>query len=184
MISTFNKQAIVQRVIRRQGGKIRTEAEQNKEATFYFTSGSQETINMNEKYVLLVEDNPDDVDLTRIAFKRCRIPNELIVVGDGQEALDFLYGKGKFSGRDTSKLPAVMILDLKLPCVGGVEVLKRVRLESNDLCHLQVVILSSSMDKQEVDTCERMGIFRFYRKPMNFLEFKRIIEEIQDSFLE
>jgi two-component system response regulator len=139
---------------------------------------------MSEKLVLLVEDNQDDVDLTRIAFKRCKIPNEIIVVGDGQEALDFLFGEGKYAGRDTSQLPAVVLLDLKLPFVGGVEVLKRIRLAEGRICRLPVVILSSSVNQQEFDECERMGINRYCRKPDNFAAFQRIIEDIRDSFLE
>jgi two-component system, response regulator len=139
---------------------------------------------MSKMFVLLVEDNPDDVDLTRIAFKKCKIPNDLLVVGDGQEALDFLFGEGNFAGRDTSQIPAVMILDLKLPYVSGVEVLKRVRMEPGPICRLQMVVLSSSLDQQEIDKCERMGIFRFYRKPDSFAAFQRIIEEIKDSFLQ
>jgi two-component system, response regulator len=138
---------------------------------------------MREKFVLLVEDNEDDVVLTQTAFKRCNIPNELIVVEDGQEALDFLFGEGKYAGRDTSQLPAVMILDLKLPYVSGVDVLKRIRMGGEGIYRLPVVVLSSSINQQELDECERMGINRYCRKPDSFAEFEKIIEGIRDSFL-
>jgi two-component system, response regulator len=139
---------------------------------------------MNDKFVLLVEDNQDDVDLTRIAFKKCQIPDELIVVEDGQEALDFLFGEGQYAGRDTSQLPAVVLLDLKLPYVSGVEVLRRVRMADGKICRLPIVVLSSSVNQQEINECERMGINRYCRKPDNFAAFQRIIEDIRDSFLE
>jgi two-component system, response regulator len=139
---------------------------------------------MSEKFVLLVEDNPDDAEITRIAFKRCKISNELAVVGDGQEALDFLFGEGQYAGRDTSQLPAVMILDLKLPYINGVEVLTRIRIESNPICRLNVVVLTSSLNQEDRDKCERMGIFRYYRKPDSITAFQKIIEEIRDSFLD
>ncbi len=138
---------------------------------------------MSEKFVLLVEDNPDDVDLTKIAFKRCNIPNELIVVGDGQEALDFLFGEGEYAGRDTSQLPAVMLLDLKLPFVSGVDVLRRIRMAGEGICRIPVVVLSSSVNQQETDECERLGINRYCRKPDSFAAFQKIIEDIRDSFL-
>ena len=82
---------------------------------------------MSEKYIFLVEDNPDDVALTRIAFRKCGIPVQLIVVNDGQEALDFLFGEGKHAGRDTAETPSVTLLDLKIPYMGGLEVLKHIR---------------------------------------------------------
>jgi two-component system, response regulator len=138
---------------------------------------------LNEKFVLLVEDNEDDVVLTQSAFKKCGISHKLEVVNDGQDALDFLFGEGKYVGRDTSRLPAVMILDLKLPYVSGVEVLRRVRMESTPLCRLNVVLLTSSLDQQEIDKCEKMGIFRYYRKPDNFPAFQKLIEEIRGAFL-
>lgn len=139
---------------------------------------------MNQKFVLLVEDNPDDVEITKIAFKRCQIPNKLIVVGDGQDALDFLFGEGKFAGRDTSELPAVLLLDLKLPFVSGVEVLKKIRMAEREICRLPVVVLSSTSNQQEIDDCERLGINRYCKKPDNFAAFQRIIEDIRDSYLE
>jgi two-component system, response regulator len=137
---------------------------------------------LDEKYVLLVEDNEDDVALTNVAFRKCHIPNRIVVVNDGQEALDFLMGQGQYSVRDTSQVPAVVILDLKLPCISGLEVLKQIRL-THKISRLPVVVLSSSVNQQEIDECERLGINRYYRKPGNFGEFTKIIEEIRYSWL-
>ena len=138
---------------------------------------------MNEKFVLLVEDNEDDVFLTQRAFLKSQIPNKLVVVYDGQEALDFLFGQRKYAGRDTSQTPAVVLLDLKLPCVDGKEVLKQVRMDTR-ISRLPVVILSSTTDVREIEECEHLGINRYYRKPGNFGEFAKIIQAIQASFLE
>jgi two-component system response regulator len=138
---------------------------------------------MNEKYVLLVEDNEDDVALIQIAFRRSQVPNELVVATDGQEALDFLFGKGEYSSRDTSQIPAVVLLDLKLPCVSGQEVLRQIRMDTR-LSQLSVVVLSSTTNMEEIRECEELGINSYYRKPGNFDEFARIIQEIRTSFLE
>jgi two-component system, response regulator len=138
---------------------------------------------MKDRYILLVEDNEDDVFLTQRAFQKCQIPNKILVVYDGQEALDFLFGEGKYSGRDITQTPAVVLLDLKLPYVSGQEVLRKIRMDS-DICRLPVVVLSSTTNMQEIEECEQMGINRYCRKPGNFNEFKKIIEDIRDSFLE
>lgn len=137
---------------------------------------------MNEKYVLLVEDNEDDVALTQIAFRRSQVPNKLMVVTDGHEALDFLFGKGDYAGRDTSQSPAVILLDLKLPCVSGQEVLRQIRMDEK-INRLPVVVLSSTTNMEEIKDCEKLGINGYYRKPGDFEEFKKIIEDIRDSFL-
>jgi len=139
---------------------------------------------LSEKFVLLVEDNADDISLTQIAFQKCQIANELIVVEDGQEALDFLFGEGKYAGRDTSQLPAVMLLDLKLPFVSGVEVLRRIRMADGAICRLPVVVLSSTSNLQEIQECEVLGINRYCKKPDNFTAFQKTIADIRDSFLE
>jgi two-component system, response regulator len=138
---------------------------------------------MNNKYVLLIEDNPDDVALTKIAFKRCHVPNKLEVVKDGREALDFLFGQGDYSSRDTSQLPAAVLLDLNLPYVSGLEVLKQIRL-NRETGRLPVVVLSSSVNQKEIDECELLGINRYYRKPGNFEQFTKIINEICYSWLD
>ncbi len=137
----------------------------------------------SDRYVLLVEDNEDDVELTQMAFKRRQISNKIVVVYDGQEALDFLFGEGKYSGRDITQTPAVILLDLKLPFVSGQEVLKQIRL-STKLCRLPVVVLSSTTNMKDIEECEQLGINRYYRKPGNFSEFKKIVEEIRSFWLD
>ena len=138
---------------------------------------------MIEKYVLLVEDNDDDVVLTQLAFEKCQVPNKMVVVYDGQEALDFLFGQGKYADRDISQTPAVVLLDLKLPYVSGLDVLKQIRMTTN-ISRLPVVVLSSTVNREEIDACEKVGINRYFRKPGNFEQFKLIVEEIRSSFLE
>lgn len=137
---------------------------------------------LNEKYVLLVEDNEDDIELTQLAFKQCGITNQMIVAQDGQEALDFLFGLGKYEGRDTTQLPGMILLDLKLPIVSGKEVLRQVRLNT-EISRIPVVVLSSTTNMEEVKECEELGINRYYRKPGSFAQFQKIIQEIRESWL-
>ena len=139
---------------------------------------------MNDKFVLLVEDNDDDVVLTQTAFRRCRVPNKLIAVYDGQEALDFLFGQGKYTGRDISRTPAVILLDLKLPYVSGQEVLRQIRVNENaEIKQLPVVVLSSTTNLREIADCEELGISRYFHKPGNFNEFKKIIDDVCKTWL-
>jgi two-component system, response regulator len=107
---------------------------------------------MSEKTILLVEDNPADVTLTLRAMKRANIANELIVTRDGVEALDYLFATGQYSGRDPNDLPVVVLLDLKLPKIDGIEVLKRIRGNPTTLL-LPVVILTSSKEQSDVTAC-------------------------------
>ena len=100
----------------------------------------------NYKVILLIEDNSSDVDLTRRALEKGRIANEMVVARDGKEALDYLWGEGAYAGRDVSDLPAVTLLDLKLPKVPGLEVLRRVRADARTR-RLPVVILTSSKEE-------------------------------------
>jgi two-component system, response regulator len=132
---------------------------------------------MHNKVVLLVEDNPSDVGLTRRAFKKHRIRNELVVVEDGQEALDYLFGAGAYAGRDTSEMPAVILLDLKLPKVEGLEVLKSIR--AHDLTRrLPVVILTSSREDQDVAMSYDLGANSYIRKPVDFHQFAEAVRTL------
>jgi two-component system, response regulator len=129
---------------------------------------------MDEKIILLVEDNPDDVDLTLRAFKHNNIFNKVVVARDGVEALDYLMGTGMHEGRDLKDLPVVILLDLKLPKINGLEVLKRIR--ENELTRLlPVVILTSSIEEQDVINGYRLGANSYVRKPVNFDEFVKAI---------
>jgi two-component system, response regulator len=125
---------------------------------------------MDEKIILLVEDNPDDVDLTLRAFKQNNILNKVIVARDGVEALDYLMGTGMYIGRDLKDLPVVTLLDLKLPKIDGLEVLKRIR--SNESTRLlPVVILTSSIEENDVITGYKLGANSYVRKPVDFTQF-------------
>ena len=136
----------------------------------------------DEKYILLIEDNEDDVKLTQMAFERCHVSNKLVVAYNGQEALDFLFGEGQYEGRDISQKPAVILLDLKLPLISGQEVLKQIRL-NHRIARLPVVVVSSTTNMQEIEECESLGMNRYFRKPMNFNQYKKIIDEIRRSWL-
>ena len=109
-----------------------------------------------DKYILLVEDSPDDIALTELALKKARIGNRLEIARDGQEALNFLSCKGKFAGRDIADRPAVILLDLKLPKVNGLEVLAGIR-SGRGLADTPVVILTSSMEANDQSESLRLG---------------------------
>ncbi len=132
---------------------------------------------MPKKVILLVEDNPDDVDLTLRAFKKNNILNEIAVARDGAEALDFLSASGKFAGRDLNDVPQVILLDLKLPKVDGLEILRRIRAdERTKLC--PVVILTSS--KEEIDLLNgyKSGANSYIRKPVDFNQFSEAVRQL------
>ena len=132
---------------------------------------------MNPKIILLVEDNPDDQKLTLRALKKNNILNEIIVVNDGVEALDFLFGTGTFSGRDINHKPALVLLDLKLPRLDGLEVLKRIR--KNPLTRsLPVVILTSSKEQQDLMIIYDLIVNSYIRKPVDFIQFNEAIKTI------
>jgi two-component system response regulator len=125
---------------------------------------------MSGKAILLVEDNPDDEELTLRAFQKNNIRNNVVVARDGVEALDYLFGTGAHQGRDTADLPQVMLLDLKLPRIDGLEVLRRVREDARTHV-LPVVILTSSKEERDVIEGYRLGCNSYVRKPVNFDEF-------------
>jgi len=132
---------------------------------------------MDNKTILLVEDNLDDVELTIRALKRNNIKNEVTVVYNGAEALDFLFGKGNFSGRDVSIMPTVILLDLKLPKVDGLEVLRQLR--ANELTrYLPVVILTSSKEEQDIINGYRLGVNSYVRKPVDFNQFADAVSHL------
>jgi two-component system response regulator len=125
---------------------------------------------VENKFILLVEDNPDDVALTLRAFKQNKILNEVIVARDGEEALDYLFGSGKNKDRNMINLPAVILLDLKLPKKDGLEVLKEIR--GNELTRLiPVVILTSSRQEDDIAAGYKLGANSYVRKPVDFNDF-------------
>ncbi len=132
---------------------------------------------MEERTILLVEDNPDDVELTLRALKKGRIMNEVVVARDGVEALDYLFGTGIYAGRDTSLMPAVILLDLKLPKVDGIEVLQRVRANEQTKL-LPVVILTSSKEEQDRVNGYKFGANSYVRKPVDFIQFTKATTQL------
>ncbi len=130
---------------------------------------------MTEKFILMAEDDPNDVVLTEMALRKCQINNRLIVVSDGQEALDFLFSRDKYEGR--TEQPAVILLDLKLPLINGLEVLRQIRAEER-IHLLPVVVLSASIDEKDKKESLRMGANDFQNKPISFDKFVDLIRQI------
>jgi two-component system response regulator len=129
------------------------------------------------KPILLVEDNPSDTALTRRALTKGRILNQLVVAEDGQEALDYLRAEGSYTGRDVTALPALVLLDLKLPKVPGLEVLRRIRADSHTR-RLPVIILTSSKEDQDLAAAYDGGVNSYVRKPVDYREFQSAIEQL------
>lgn len=130
-----------------------------------------------EKLILLVEDNPDDVLLTKEALKDNNILNEIIIANDGVEALDFLFGRGKYENRDLSINPQLILLDLKLPKVDGLEVLKEVK-SSERTKTIPVVILTSSKEEQDLIKSYSLGVNSYIRKPVDFEQFSQSVKQL------
>ncbi|BAS59760.1 MULTISPECIES: response regulator [Leptolyngbya] len=131
----------------------------------------------NSRVILLVEDNPDDEALAMRALKRHHIGNEIIVARDGVEALDYLFGTGLYAGRDITFKPSVVLLDLKLPRIDGLEVLRRLR-ESEPTKLLPVVILTTSSEEQDLLDSYSLGCNSYIRKPVDFLQFSEAIRQL------
>jgi len=132
---------------------------------------------MNNKIILLVEDNPNDEALTIRAFKKSKIANDVVVVHDGAEALDFLFGTGQHANRDLSVMPTVILLDLKLPKLDGLEVLERLRANPRTKL-LPVVILTSSGEEQDIMQGYNLGANSYLRKPVDFMKFISAIDQL------
>lgn len=129
------------------------------------------------KVILLVEDNPDDVELTRLAFDEAKIANQLVVVGDGAAALDYLFAKGNYADRDPNELPSIVLLDLNLPKVDGREVLQAVR--ANPLTKtLPVVVLTTSTEPFDVEASYSLGVNSYIQKPVDFEQFVWAVKQV------
>jgi CheY-like chemotaxis protein len=129
---------------------------------------------MNDKIILLVEDNPDDVILDLRALKKSGINNQVVVVTDGAEALDYLFGTGSYSGRDLGVMPSLILLDLKLPKVDGLEVLRRLRDDERTRL-IPVVVLTSSREEQDIVSSYDLGANSYIRKPVDFDQFITVV---------
>lgn len=130
-----------------------------------------------DKFILLIEDNPNDEALTLRAFKKNNILNEIIVVRDGQEALDFLFCKGDYSSRDKSLNPQVILLDINLPKIDGLEVLRKIR--ANKLTSLiPVVIMTTSDEQNDLITSYELGANSYIRKPVELDKFMAAIKQL------
>ncbi|WP_332674931.1 response regulator [Aromatoleum sp.] len=130
-----------------------------------------------EHSILLVEDNPDDEALTLRAFAKNKIRNPVVVARDGVEAIEYLLGTGAQAGRDKSMMPALVLLDLKLPRMDGLEVLRRVRADEYTAL-LPVVVLTTSRETQDIQEAYRLGANSYIRKPVNFDAFIKAVEQI------
>ena len=132
---------------------------------------------MKNKHILLVEDNPDDVKLTLRALKKNNILNKVVVVEDGVEALDYLHGTGRFAGRDLSDMPQLILLDLKMPKLDGLEVLLRIRQDERTRILPVVILTTSSEDKDRIESY-KLGANSYIRKPVDFNQFLEAVQQL------
>ena len=132
---------------------------------------------MSNHTILLIEDNPDDAELTRIAFAEAGIDSQLVVVGDGAEAVDYLFARGAHAGRDAADLPSIVLLDLNLPKLDGREVLQALR--ANPATRgLPVVVLTTSTEPFDVEASYALGVNSYIRKPVDFGKFVEVVKQI------
>ena len=132
---------------------------------------------MDKEIILLVEDNPDDVLLTKRAFKKSNILNELVVASDGVEALDYLFGTGAYEGRDLSIMPVLILLDLRLPKLDGIDVLRRIRDDERTKL-IPVVVLTTSKEHQDLIQSYNLGANSYIRKPVDFDQFVQAVKQL------
>ncbi|MBA3486548.1 MAG: response regulator [Lysobacter sp.] len=132
---------------------------------------------MTRKEILLVEDNPDDVELTRLAFEESRIGNKLVVVSDGAAALDYLFARGNYSERDSTQLPSIVLLDLNLPKIDGREVLQAIRANESTRT-LPVVVLTTSAEPFDVESSYALGVNSYIQKPVDFEQFVWAVKQV------
>ena len=128
------------------------------------------------KRILLAEDDPKDVELTVTALGENNLANNIVVARDGEEALDFLYHRGKFA-QETGGHPIVILLDLKMPKVDGIQVLRQIKADAN-LRRIPVVVLTSSRESRDLDICYQLGVNAYVVKPVKFVEFIEAVREI------
>ncbi len=132
---------------------------------------------MKNRALLLVEDNPKDELLTLRTLEKCNVANEIVVVRDGVEAIEYLFAQGNYSGRDVNDLPTVVLLDLKLPKIDGREVLRRIRADERTRL-LPVVILTSSDEEKDIIASYKLGANSYVRKPVAFSDFSKAVADL------
>jgi two-component system response regulator len=137
---------------------------------------------MKQNLILLVEDDPDNAALALLAWKKVPDPPEVVVARDGEEMLEYLYGTGAFAGREMSSMPRLILMDLKLPKLGGLDVLKRLRSESSTKT-IPVVIFTSSSEPGDIAQSFRFGANSFVRKPIDFEDFCNTLKLITNYWL-
>lgn len=133
---------------------------------------------MKSRTILLVEDNPSDVALTRRALAKNRVANDLVVAEDGQDALEYLFGEGRYAGRDTAEMPALILLDLNLPRVSGLEVLQRIRADART-SRLPVVVLTTSLEERDLEHSYDLHANSYIRKPVDFGQFQEAVTHLE-----
>lgn len=132
---------------------------------------------VQEVEILLVEDNPTDAELCIRALKKSNLANKLVWVKDGEEALDFLFATGSYAGRNMTVPPKLVLLDLRLPKVGGIEVLRRIK-EDERTRAMPVVVLTSSTEDRDGEECYQLGVNSFISKPVEFDEFAKTVSQL------
>ena len=132
---------------------------------------------MKNKVILLVEDSPDDVTLTLRALKKNKISNEVVIASDGVEALDYLNGTGKYAGRNTAVLPQLVLLDLKMPRMDGLETLQRIRADERTKLLPVTILTTSSEDRDRVESY-KLGANSYVRKPVDFNQFADAVQQL------
>jgi two-component system response regulator len=131
----------------------------------------------SEADILLAEDTPSDAEMTIRAIRKTKIVNNIVHVSDGKEAIDFLFGTGEFVGRDISKKPKVIILDLKMPRLNGIEVLERIR-ANEDTKKIPVVIFTSSKEDPDIENCYSLGVNSYLVKPVIFDDYTKVVSDL------
>ncbi len=129
------------------------------------------------KDILLIEDNPADAKLTMIALQECNLSNRVLHLEDGEEALDYIFCKGKYAGRDTTDLPVLILLDLKMPKVDGVEVLEKIKADERTKA-IPVTVFTSSQESPDVKRCYELGVNSYVVKPLDFDSFNKVVSDV------
>jgi two-component system response regulator len=132
---------------------------------------------MKDKHILLVEDNPEDVFMTERALKKANILNRIVVARDGQEAIEYLFGTGKYAGRDINDKPQIVLLDLNMPKIGGLDVLRRIRADERTSLLPVVMLTTSGEDKDRIGSYN-LGCNSYVRKPVDFEQFSQAVREL------